>query len=673
MTNDDSGRSRDEEGGDITRREFLKYSAWVCASVSLGSATFGCGGGGGESSAPTPYAIDPNVKTTLDRMLSFPPSKSPGLTMPQLSQVSQYSTYGYGNWAFGSGLPSVPRYDIMPTDYAPAHAWNRKLLRFFAFTDIHITDKEAPNQLIYLQQYEQTQGNNTSIFSPVMMYTTQVLDAAMQTVNVLHKQDPFDFGISLGDTCNNTSYNELRWYLDVIDGKVIQPSSGAHVGADNIDYQKPYQAIGLDPSIAWYQVIGNHDHFYIGSFPVDADPTMGLRQSYIAGTIWNVADVLKPNVCNFPQMINMEEIKGPPSFYMGVFDGTSPYGTVMYTGPVAELAYVVGAPKVAADPNRRSLTRKEWVQEFFNTTTGPKGHGFNLVDPAVKTDGFACYSFVPNSKIPLKIIVLDDTQSEFDGSTDIHGHGYLDATRWTWLQSELAQGQANNQLMIIAAHCPIGVSAIGSETEWWAQTDGIDPQNQNAVTLTNLVKTLWNTPNLLMWIAGHRHLNVVKAFKPLDKAASPEQGFWQVETSSLRDWPQQLRTFDIYLNTDYTISIVTTNVDPSVAEGTPAAMSRKYAIAVQQIVNNKVNLSNPNPWSTTIKACDKTFPMPTMDPSRYQSDNLADVDPTIQFVDMTQPRFPMPVPVNGSYNGQLLKQLSPQMSAVLKTLFPLPA
>ena len=77
-----------------------------------------------------------------------------------------------------------------------------------------------------------------------------------------------------------------------------------------------------------------------------------------------------------------------------------------------------------------------------------------------------------------------------------------------------------------------------------------------------------------MWIAGHRHMNVVKAFPSADESR-PEQGFWQVETASLRDFPQQFRTFEIYLNGDYTVSIETLNVDVAVAEGTPAAQSRK--------------------------------------------------------------------------------------------------
>jgi len=652
--NTDSGSCRE-----FTRREFLHYSTGTFGAMTLSSFALAGVGADNGSARIQQYPISHRVTTTLEEMIAFPKSL-PGLTKPQLSQVEQYDKFGYGNWTVGSPLPLMQRTDIMPRGYCmPSTAKKTKLIRFFAFSDIHITDKEAPNQLIHFQQAERFAYNNTSIYSPVMMYTTHVLDAAVQTVNALHKQSPFDFGISLGDTCNSTSYNELRWYLDVIDGKVITPSSGAHLGADSVSYQMPYQAAGLDKSIPWYQAMGNHDHFCIGSFPVDANPALGIRQSYISDSVWSMANILAPNLRAFPVLFNINGMTAKPQFYTGVIDGSNPYGRISCAGPVDDPAFAAGAPKVVADPDRRSLVRTEWIQELFKTTSTPVGHGFHLVDKS-SPPGFACYSFVPNPKIPLKVIVLDDTQREDDGSTDIHGHGYLDAQRWEWLQAELTKGQADNQLMIIAAHIPIGVAPIGSEMEWWGETTNIAPQHHNAVSLADLVKTLQNTPNLLMWIAGHRHLNTVKAF-PSQDSTRPEQGFWQVETSSLRDFPQQFRTFEIYLNSDYTVSIVTVNVDPAVAEGTPAATSRKYAIAVQQIVRNDMQQNHPNHLTAGGTG---RLPVPSMDPTRPQSDAPDTIDPTIKYVDLSNAA--VPVPCHGSYNAELFKQLSPKMISVLK-------
>lgn len=189
--------------------------------------------------------------------------------------------------------------------------------------------------------------------------------------------------------------------------------------------------------------------------------------------------------------------------YTGAIDGTSQFGDVIHAGPVSDTAFADGAPKLAADPDRRSLVRAEWREEFFKTTTKPVGHGFNLVDKN-SPPGFTCYSFIPNPKMPLKVIVLDNTQKEDDGSNDIHGHDYLEAPRWAWLQGELAKGQADNQLMIIAAHIPIAVAPIGSEMEWWNERN-IAPEHLKAVGLADLITTLQNTPNLLLWMAGHRH------------------------------------------------------------------------------------------------------------------------------------------------------------------------
>ena len=71
----------------------------------------------------------------------------------------------------------------------------------------------------------------------------------------------------------------------MFDGKVITPCSGERLGIDSIDYQRPFKAVGLDNSIPWYQTRGNHDHFWMGSFPVHADKSLGLAEAYTSGEV----------------------------------------------------------------------------------------------------------------------------------------------------------------------------------------------------------------------------------------------------------------------------------------------------------------------------------------------------------------------------------------------------
>jgi len=117
------------------------------------------------------------------------------------------------------------------------------------------------------------------------------------------------------------------------------------------------------------------------------------------------------------------------------------------------------------------------------------------------------------------------------------------------------------------------VEPAGSPMGWWAQS---------YVSEEGLIAKLQEYPNLILWIAGHRHLNTITPFQSPDPDR-PELGFWGVETVSLREYPQQFRTFDIVRNSDNTISILVTNVDPAVAEGSFAATSRSYAIAAAQL------------------------------------------------------------------------------------------
>jgi len=499
------------------------------------------------------------VHTTLERTILTIPVTSKDSIYPY--EIGKYEKYGYGRWKYGPGLIPETRIDLMPAGYGKAQVRNAALLlTFFAMTDVHITDEESPAQAILFGY----RGGASSAYSPVMMYTTHVLNAAVIAVNGLQKRKPFDFGIFLGDVANCTQYNEERWFIDVLDGKKVDPDSGSKddpVPGPGNDYQDEFQAAGLDTSIPWYEALGNHDHFWLGTNPVYGS-ARDLRPVFTGREVLSMG-----NIFTDPKGFKHRD------FYMGYLNGATVYGDVTAVGKVSAFKTPPEVP--SADPNRRSLTRNEWIAQFFHSTSGPVGHGFI---PEDTISGFACYAFEPKKDLPLKVIVLDDTQSEKDADVHGYGHGTLDKKRYEWLVNELDKGQKEGKLMIIAAHIPIGVEPAGSYIGWWSEA---------FIKEADLIAKLHTYPNLLMWIAGHRHYNAVTPFVSPDPL-HPELGFWQVETSSLRDFPQQFRTFGIYRNIDNTVSMRVTEVDPAVEYDSLAGVSRSYSIAAQQIFKNKL-------------------------------------------------------------------------------------
>lgn len=548
----------------LNRRDFIKavgvgIGAVQTAALGIGTLELtGCGG----SPAPTPpvpvpqivrWPIARQVFTTAQRQVC--PVAVPATAVEiNPGDVVDYATYGYSAWNFGGPLSHILRRDLAPAyTGAPNVA---RLLFYYSMSDIHIADKESPAQANYIGLSAGYGSQESSAYSPIILSTPQVLDAAVQTINALHQVTPFDFGLSLGDACNNSQYNELRWFIDAIDGKVITPSSGAHVGASTIDYQKPFYAAGLNPAIPWYQVIGNHDQFWMGS----AFEVLKTRSAHIGSGILNIGDNPKhPDIDS-------------TGAYMGVVNGSTIYGDIVGDGPVADFPT---APTVIADANRHTMaslasTTQDWMSEFFNTTTMPVGHGFSQDN---LKSGMACYSFVPKSDIPIKFIVLDDTVKGPDQAN--YAAGALDDTRYQWLVDELRAGQRANQLMVIAAHVPILPQNSLTDTTPFPMWPGPD------YTEDYVLNMLHTYPNLILWMAGHRHVNVVTP-QP-GPNSEPTLGFWEVETCSLRDHPQQFRTFDIRRNSDNTVSIIITNVDPAVQSGSPAYKSRGYAVGAARV------------------------------------------------------------------------------------------
>ena len=556
----------------VSRRHFLKYCTGSAAALGLELSSLGPLGRKVFAAVGGPsYPISTNICTTLDRTviaLGTPPEYPTPTIYP--CQISLYTKNGYGEWVMDAdGLPGGPGFvyhgiDMntgnvtFPSDPDPSAT---TLLTFFTMSDLHICDKESPAGAIYCgyefpnpivpAPYNKPAGN-TSCYSGIMLYTTHVLDAAIQTINALNRQAPFDFGIALGDAADNTQYNELRWYLDVIDGKTITPSSGAHKGARDIGYQKPYKAAGLDKSINWYQVIGNHDQFWKGS----TFWTNHLRQTVVGSNILNMGAVttLPPD---FPTIMNER------GFLMGVVDGSTENGDIIDVGPVDPTRPL---PKVAADPKRRALTMNQWMGEFFNSTSQPAGHGFTQQMVHGRSSAPpACYTFNPKPYMPIKVIVLDDTDKLAGGP-----YGCLDETRYNWLINELESGQNANELMIICAHVPVWPYGYQSPPPadpvsiiW--NPDSYVPQSTSMAPDQYLVSTISSTySNVILWIAGHVHRNTIT---PQPDASNPGSGygFWEVETPSLRDFPQEFRRFEIVRNPDdETLSILVVSVDPAV-------------------------------------------------------------------------------------------------------------
>ncbi len=535
--------------------------------------------------------VIPTVYTTLDRTIV--PDIVPAIPTVKINDPANFAKYGYGTYHWGPGLSSQKRFDLMPSGYGNTSVTKEAtLLRFFTMTDIHLTDKESPCQAIFFAPL--AGENGISCYAPLMLYTTHVLNAAVQTINELHKTNPFDLGLALGDMANCTQYNELRWFIDIMDGQTIKPYSGGvkdPVPGPNNDYQDEYMAAGLNSSIPWYAVIGNHDHFWLGSKNINDR----MRNTFIGGNILQLGNIFSD-----------ADATNETTYSMGTLDGSTLYGTIIGSGVVAEMGTI---PTITPDPDRRSLTVTDWINEFSITTSLPIGHGFNQDNPLNRFG--SSYSFEPKSDLPLKIIMLDDTEDQTDPlPTDmIEGHGELHKDRYDWLMAQLQAGQDDGMLMIIGTHVPIGV-APGTPVGWLPGDDG------TYTTEDDLISQLRAFPNLILYAAGHRHVNNVTAFPSTDPN-HPENSFWEVETKSLREFPNQFRTFDIVRNSDNTISIITTDVDPEMKEGSLAAIGRSYAIASYQIYG------------------------------------------------MSGPELPTG---SVSYNAELVKQLSPEMQAIISNI-----
>lgn len=148
---------------------------------------------------------------------------------------------------------------VLRTDMA---SYSHPLLSLGAFaqmTDLHVVDDQSPARVEFtdrLADPPNSQGYGTdSAYRPHEALSTHIVEAMAQAVRNVGSGPmtglPLAFTIVTGDMVDNMQYNEVRWYIDLLDGgRPIQADSGQ---------------IGVDESVS-SSFVGpgfvNHERFY---------------------------------------------------------------------------------------------------------------------------------------------------------------------------------------------------------------------------------------------------------------------------------------------------------------------------------------------------------------------------------------------------------------------------
>ncbi|MFI5101120.1 MAG: TIGR03767 family metallophosphoesterase [Actinomycetes bacterium] len=467
----------------------------------------------------------------------------------------------YRGVAVVDGEPHSVRDDLAPAGGAPAAGAGRRALLVLAHvTDLQLADVQSPTRFEFLNREfaDPRYAMIVPVQRPQEALTAHAVEATLRTVNALEggpvSGAPLQLAVTTGDAIDNAQWNEVQNFLRLFDGGLVRPGSGGpeYEGVQSLEWPddifwKPdgvpasgpdvfrqwfgfpehpgllqraladFTAAGLD--VPWLACFGNHEALNQG---------VGVVTAALAGALVGDRKPLRLQPGFDPEQA-LESFTLRPEVFMA-----------------GDLRVV------SADPDRRAVSRREFVEAHFLPGTRPYGHGF---EERNRLDGTAYYVHdLPG----LRLVALDTTC--LAGGAD----GCLDEDQAAWLEDRLAEvhGQFrspdggvvrtgnDDRLVVLFSH-------HGVETLAGAPAHA-GPDGARLLGGPELLRIVHRFDNVVLWLNGHTHTNTVCARRhPQD----PARGFWEVTTCAVVDWPCQTRVVELLDNADGTLSIVCTMLD----------------------------------------------------------------------------------------------------------------